>query len=245
MKRYRRLRRLVPDAELVRRRARGETLRELAADYGVAHTTLGRYFQRPEITKQLKEARRLVRRERQAAAAQEKAERRLERQVRRKAKEQIELERGLSAARALLAGRPAASSDYAAWLDARDARPPLTRADLHSQNDQLAADTVAAGGGVQAVIEATGLRTRENVLLLIDPVILVKALDNDSAATAVAEPIRNRLRRLVPDPELIRRRAAGEALRRIAPDYGVAHTTLLRYFKRPQVATQPRKTGRR
>jgi hypothetical protein len=49
VKRYRRLRRLVPDAELVQRRAGGATLRELAADYGVAHTTLGRYFTRPEI----------------------------------------------------------------------------------------------------------------------------------------------------------------------------------------------------
>ncbi len=40
MKRRRRLRRLVPDAELIRRRAAGEPLRELARDYEVAHTTL-------------------------------------------------------------------------------------------------------------------------------------------------------------------------------------------------------------
>jgi len=38
----RRLRRLVPDAELLRRRLAGEPLRELARAYGVAHTTLGR-----------------------------------------------------------------------------------------------------------------------------------------------------------------------------------------------------------
>jgi hypothetical protein len=31
-------------------------LRELAADYGVAHTTLGRFFARPEITSELKQA---------------------------------------------------------------------------------------------------------------------------------------------------------------------------------------------
>jgi hypothetical protein len=56
MKRRRRLRRLVPDLELIRRRAAGEPLRELASDYGVAHTTLGRYFERPELAKQVKES---------------------------------------------------------------------------------------------------------------------------------------------------------------------------------------------
>ena len=39
----RRLRKLVPDGELIRRRAAGEPLRELASDYDVAHTTLGRF----------------------------------------------------------------------------------------------------------------------------------------------------------------------------------------------------------
>jgi hypothetical protein len=54
------LRRLVPDHELVRRRAAGEPLRRLAASYGVAHTTLGRYFARPGVARQLRElARRL------------------------------------------------------------------------------------------------------------------------------------------------------------------------------------------
>jgi hypothetical protein len=64
-------------------------------------------------------------------------------------------------------------------LDERDARRPLTRADLHSQNDETAARVVADGGGIQAVIDATGLRTRENVVGLIDPAILERALDND------------------------------------------------------------------
>jgi hypothetical protein len=108
MKRRRRLRRLVPDPELIRRRAAGEPLRELASDYEVAHTTLGRYFERPELAKQLKQS--------------AKAKR------------------------------------------------------------------------------------------------------------------RRRLRRLVPDQELIRRRAAGEPLRELASDYDVAHTTLGRYFERPELA---------
>lgn len=76
---------------------------------------------------------------------------------------------------------------YAAWLDERDARVPLTRADLYSRNDDTAARIVAAGGGMQAVIEATGLRTRENVLRLIDPAILEEARQNDAAAAAAAE----------------------------------------------------------
>jgi hypothetical protein len=110
VKHRRRLRRLVPDPELIRWRAAGEPLRELASDYDVAHTTLGRYFERPEVAKQAKRA----------------------------------------------------------------------------------AETKR----------------------------------------------RRRPRRLVPDPELLRRRAAGEPLRELARDYGVAHTTLGRYFERPEVARQ-------
>jgi hypothetical protein len=88
------------------------------------------------------------------------------------------------------------------------------------------------------------LRTRENVLGVIGPVILVRAFDNDAAATAACEPDRERLRRLVPDRELVRRRAQGETLRPLACDYGVAHTTLGRYFARPQVARQLKQTSR-
>src|SRR6266567_212158 len=109
--RYRRLRRLVHDGDVVRRRAAGATLRELAADYGVTHSTLGRWFARPEIARQLREARRLVRRERQAAAARQAGERRLERGLRRQAKRQVALERErrLRSARALVeAARPGA-----------------------------------------------------------------------------------------------------------------------------------------
>ena len=199
VERRRRLRRLVPDVELVRRRAAGETLRVLAADYGVAHTTLGRYFARAEVVRQLREA---GQGERRAAATRRVAERRAERAIRRQTKEQAPL-----------------------------------RAELRSRNDELAARAVEAGGGVEAVIEATGLRTRENVLRAIDPAILVRAFDNDAASGA--GPVdRARLRRLVPDPELVRRRAAGQTLRRLACDYGVAHTTLGRWFGRPEVARQ-------
>jgi len=213
------LRRLVPDRELVRRRAAGEPLRSLAADYGVAHTTLARYFARPEVASQL-------RRQARALRAEQRAARRAERQVREQAKAQAALARAR------------------ARLDARDQRLPLLRADLHSPNDHAAARAVADGGGLQAVIEATGLRTRKNVLTLIDPAILVRAFDNDAAArTSLAE--RARLRRLVPDRALVKRRAAGEPLRRLAPDYDVAHTTLSRWFARPEIARQLRANRRR
>jgi hypothetical protein len=120
----------------------------------------------------------------------------------------------------------------------------LTRADLRSGSDQLAERAVASGGGIEAVIEATGLRTGENVLRSIDPVILVRAFDNEAAAAA-AEPERDRLRRLVHDHQLLCRRAAGEPLRRLAGEYGVAHTTLGRWFARPEVARQLRELTRR
>jgi hypothetical protein len=74
------------------------------------------------------------------------------------------------------------------------------------------------------------------VLRSIDPAILVRAFANDAAAAAAAEPDRDRLRRLVPDPALLHRHAAGESLRMLARDYYVAHTTLARYFRRPEVA---------
>ena len=214
MKRHRRLRKLTPDPELFRRRATGATFRQLALDYGVSHTALSRYFDRPEAREQLKQAKQLLR-----------AERRLERELRRKARRQVALERQqLRRSRAvqarIAARRPAAQGAYADWLDEHDLRRPLTRAELYSRNDDTAARIVSAGGGIQAVVEATGLRSRENVLGLIDPVILVRAFDNDAAAPATREPNRARLRRLVPDRELLRRRAQGETLRPLAADYG-------------------------
>jgi lambda repressor-like predicted transcriptional regulator len=239
VKRYRRLRRLVADAELVRRRAAGESLRALAADYGVAHTTLGRYFARPDVARQLREQTRLLRAEQRAERA---AERKLVQEVRRQARRQAALERAqardLAALRARIARRrPAVRSAQARWLDERELARPLVRAELHSQSDEIAAQIVARGGGIEAIVDATDLRTRENVLRLIDPAILVRAFRNDAAAAA-AEPSRAGLRHLRPDPALLHRRAAGETLRALAPDYNVAHTTLARYLKRPDAARQ-------
>jgi hypothetical protein len=119
MKRRRRLRRLAPDQELIRRRAAGEPLRELASDYDVAHTTLGRYFERPELAKQVREAAKQLR----AEAARRSAERRrLEREVRGKAREQVAAERkqarrARAAARVVSSRRRRARSPEEARLD--------------------------------------------------------------------------------------------------------------------------------
>jgi hypothetical protein len=187
VKRRRRLRKLVPDAELIRRRAAGEPLRELASDYNVAHTTLSRFFERPEVEKQLKEAVQQRRAAERAFTARRSAERRLEQEVRRKAGEQVAAERvqarrGSAALSERTSRGRRARTDFEAWLDERDARVPLTRADLHSQHDVTAARVVAEGGGIEAVIDATDLRTLENVVNLIDPAILRQAYDNDALA---------------------------------------------------------------
>jgi hypothetical protein len=115
-----RLRRLVPDQELIRRRAAGEPLRELASDYDVAHTTLGRYFERPELAKQVREAAKQLRAE---AARRSAQRRRLEREVRRKAREQVAAERKQARASAVRAdavptapSRPGATSGTRASL---------------------------------------------------------------------------------------------------------------------------------
>jgi hypothetical protein len=99
VKRYRRLRRLHADAALVRRRAGGETLRELAVDYGVSHTTLSRYFARPEVARQLRQAGQLVRAERRAARAQVLAGEKVEREARRLVRRQLASERASPRAR--------------------------------------------------------------------------------------------------------------------------------------------------
>jgi hypothetical protein len=57
-------RRLAPDAALIRRRAAGEPLRQLAHDYQVNHTTLSRYFARTEVNRQLQQTRRQLRQQR-------------------------------------------------------------------------------------------------------------------------------------------------------------------------------------
>jgi hypothetical protein len=106
----RKLRKLLPDDALFRRRAAGEPLRDIAPDYDVSHTSLARYFRRPAAVKQLKRAAQLNRAEeraedarwraeqraaearalREARAAEERwrAEQRLEREALRRAKEE-------------------------------------------------------------------------------------------------------------------------------------------------------------
>jgi hypothetical protein len=103
--------------------------------------------------------------------------------------EREQARRARAAPRELASRRRRPRSDYEAWLDAHDARQPLTRADRHSQSDKRAARVVADGEGMQAVIEATGLRTLENVVRLIDPAILKQALDNDVLERAQHPPV--------------------------------------------------------
>lgn len=185
MKRRRRLRKLVPDQELIRRRAADEPLRELASDYNVAHTTLGRFFERPDVARQLRQARQELRAGERALANRRSAERRLELEIRRKAKEQAATELEQARAGAGItehARRRRPRTGYEGWLDERDARVPWTRADLHSTHDQTAARIVAEGGGIQAIIEATDLRSLDNVTRSIDPAILAQAYDNDAIA---------------------------------------------------------------
>ncbi len=228
-------------------------MRALGREYGVAHTTLVRYFRRPEVVRELRQARRALpaqrRAERQAAAALRAQERRLEQQVRRRAKEEVALVAQQARLLAAAGASPGRGSDYERWLDEQDLRLPVTRADLRSRADEQAAAAVARGGGVEAVIAATGLRTRVNVLRLIEPAVLVRALANDAAARRAARqsppPEQARLRRLKPDRALLQRRAAGEPLRALARDYNVTHTTLSRYFARPKVAAQLSTLARR
>src|SRR5512135_1144702 len=49
-------------------------------------------------------------------------------------------------------------------------------------------------------------------------------------------PGHRRLRKLAPDRELHERLAAGESFRSIGRAYGVAHTTVADYSRRPEVA---------
>jgi len=212
------LRHLVPDADLFRRRAAGESFRSMAADYAVAHTTLSRYFARKDVAADLRASRRALQAEGRGAKARRVAERKIERTVRRQAKEEAALARAFSGADSQ-PPRPRRSA-YEAWLDERDARRPLLRQDLRSRSDELAAGAAESGGGLDALIEATGLRTLENLVRNIDPAILVRAYDNDAAARVPTPPDGSRLRRLSPDMTLLQRRAAGEPLRRLARDYG-------------------------
>ncbi len=83
-----RLRRLRPDPELYRRRVQGESLRALARDYRVAHTTLSRHLARAQAAKELKRAERSLRAERRDAAAHLRAEQKAARDASRLARHQ-------------------------------------------------------------------------------------------------------------------------------------------------------------
>jgi hypothetical protein len=129
---------------------------------------------------------------------------------------------------------------YEALLNENDApRRPPTRADLHSQHDETAKRVVAAGGGTQAVTDATDLRTLKQVADLLDPATLTQAFDNDALAPPQPPPLarkpRPRRRRLIPDAALIQRRAADESLRQLARLPGCPH--------HPQPLLRPTSTG--
>jgi hypothetical protein len=239
MSKWRRLRRLVPDEVLYDRRVAGESLRAIAPDYGVVHTTLSDFLRRPEAVLGLEDARRRLEAERKARHAMLRS---LEQDVRRWAREDEARDRQLEAWKLPGGSQP---SDQIDWLNLHDAPRGLTSRQRYSTNDCTAAGIVDSGGGVEQVIDATGLRSRENVLRGIDAQIMRRALANDTTFPSNARANDRGLRRLVPDSELIRRGAAREPLRSIAADYGVSHTTILRYFKRSEVSKQLRRTQRR
>jgi hypothetical protein len=232
----RRLRRLVPDEALFERRVSGESFRALASDFGVTHTTLLRFFRRPEVSLELREARRRLVAKRAEEQTQRSAERALEAGVRRRAREEEERDRVVEAWSRLEVGRRSLDEE---WLDQRKAPQELTSRKRYSAHDRTAAEVVARGGGVEQVIEATGLRSRENVYRL-DAQIMARALANDLLRSKAAPSGLPRLRRLAPDADLLRRRASGESLRDLASDYAVCHTSLSRYFRRPEIAKRLR-----
>jgi hypothetical protein len=165
----------------------------------------------------------------------------MEPEIRRKAKQEAALTRTFSEIDAAPPRRTAKEE----WYDEHDRRRPLLRQDRHSKSDELAARAVDDSGGIAEVIEATDLRSFGNIAQRIDPAILVRAYDNEALAQVLAIPESLRLRRLRPDASLMRRRAAGEPLRRLAPDYEVSHTTLSRWFARSRVAAGVNELQRR
>jgi lambda repressor-like predicted transcriptional regulator len=209
----------VPEAALLERIAAGESLRSLARELGVAHTTLSRSLRRPEVAAALRAAKRRLR-------AQHARERRAEKELRRRARPQARSDRTNH-------GRSGTTrrSDEALWST-----------DRVSRNDQLAAQTVAAGGGIQELIEATGLPTRLAVYESIDPGLGVEALANDDQRPPSRQGA-GTSRRFTPGPALVARRAARESLRSLEQDAGVSAATLSRAFGRPEVAEEVRVQG--
>src|SRR5438552_10232904 len=114
MSELRLLRRLVPDEALFDRRVAGESLRVLARDYGVAHSTLGDFFCRPDGVLGLEEARGRLQAARRARQA---TERELQQDVRKRAQEDAKHDRRLES----WARRRTRRSGYEGWLDEHDA----------------------------------------------------------------------------------------------------------------------------
>jgi hypothetical protein len=164
-------------------------------------------------------------------AAQQARDRKLERDVIRRARGQeqhdVELLRWRESERAIVS-----RTAYEEWV--HTPRGFLSTEEW-SQSDRLADLAVASGGGVEEIIAATRLDSRENVYRLIKPAIVARALANERRRRRPQKAGSPRLRRLKPDGELIKRRAAGEPLRRLAEDYAVSHTTLSRYFAHPRI----------
>jgi DNA-binding transcriptional MocR family regulator len=237
------LRRLVPDPELFDRFLAGESSRSLGRDYHVAHTTILRAMRRPEAAEELRAARQRLREQQQARAAERREKREAQADVRRRACEEARLDRELEAWYRSAKTR-AWASEYEVWLDQRDAPRYLSSKERVNTHGELAEKVVSAGGGVDEVIEVTGLRTWQNVYRLINPQVLVRALANSRGRRPSQLPPQG-FRRLRPDAALITRRAAGATLRTLADDYGVAHTTLSRYFRRPTIAKELRSQRRK
>lgn len=120
--------------------------------------------------------------------------------------------------------------------NARNPTPLPTRPPGCDNATDSLARTRAACSSVRDAVSSKGF-----------PVILARAFDNDALERAQPQPAtltrRPRLRQLVPDSKLLRRRASGEPLRTLASDYAVAHTTLARFFAQPEITDQLRQTS--
>jgi hypothetical protein len=192
---------------------------------------------------QVGELRRRQQAERKAFRKQRAEERRAEKRLRARARAEATLDRAHEAWRR--SAKPWRRSEEEVWLDERDAPPGVPSWERWSINDEEAEKAVAAGGGIEEVMQATGFRTRLAVYEAIDPQIVVRALRNERRRHRTTPIPTGGLRRLKPDPDLISRRAAGEPLRQLAADYGVSHTTLSRYFRRNEAKNLLRPPGRK
>src|SRR5437899_7884885 len=132
--------RLALERELFDRIAAGESLRSLAGERGVAHSTLSRRLRTAEGAAGIRVAKLRRRLELKRRSAERAKERQIEKELPRRAREQTARDSG---------------------LDAQPWTPGWK--DRVSHNNVLAAEAVAAGGGMQELIEATGLPTRIQV----------------------------------------------------------------------------------